>query len=328
MKLPAVLLALVAVPLAMGGPLFKGMSLVSYEATILKSATCDQSIANMQAIGVDTVAINVFEFQQSKTSTVIAPDYEEYSSTGASLRTAIRRVKARGMRVMLKPIVDLKNGNWRGEIPSSAAWFAAYKGFINRYADIAQQEGVDLLSVGCEYSANQDNEAAWRSVVAGVRARYKGRLTYAANYDAFDLKWWDAVDYVGIDAYFGLSARLKPSYEELVLAWRGLADQLAAWRLLKAPTKKILFTEIGYRNIDGGAIEPWDWNRTGPINMQLQSDCYRALLGVMWRKSWWGGAFWWEWQPRAYGGGASDDRFTPQHKPAQNVVEWYYRFAG
>ena len=43
--------------------------------------------------------------------------------------------------------------------------------------------------------------AMWRPVVAAVRAIYRGKLTVAAiDGHENEMKWWDAVDVIGIDA--------------------------------------------------------------------------------------------------------------------------------
>ena len=73
------------------------------------------------------------------------------------------------MQVLLKPNVDLRNGNWRGNILPSAAWFASYTDFMNDWADFAEQHQVEMLSVGTEYNRLQGRESDWRNVIASVR---------------------------------------------------------------------------------------------------------------------------------------------------------------
>ena len=165
----------------------------------------------MRGIGVDTVAINVWEFQDNENSTVIAPDYSLYSSSEASLRHAIQKAQSLGMNVILKPNVDLRNGNWRSFINPSNAWFSAYDTFIRKYATIAQQEGVHMLSIGTEFGNAQTWTSSWRGIASSARSVYGGQLTYSANHGAEeDVAWWDAVDQIGINAYYPLSTNANP----------------------------------------------------------------------------------------------------------------------
>jgi hypothetical protein len=61
-------------------------------------------------------------------------------------------------------------------------------------------------------------EKEWRRVIAAVRGVTSARLTYAANFDAYQrVAFWDALDAIGIQAYFPLtdkatsaSAPLRP----------------------------------------------------------------------------------------------------------------------
>gem|GEM_PF-5834031 len=50
---------------------------------------------------------------------------------------------------------------------------------------------MDLLCIGCEFNANDGDEDNWRRIVTGVRERYFGPITYAANHDNYqNVKWW------------------------------------------------------------------------------------------------------------------------------------------
>ncbi|HEY0865953.1 MAG TPA: hypothetical protein VGE01_01165 [Fimbriimonas sp.] len=308
-------------------PFFKGMSLTSWSADALASPECATSIARMSQIYVDTVAVNVWEFQDEETSTAIAPDYTRYSSTTLSLRTAIRRIKAKGMKVMLKPNVDLRNGAWRGTIVPSEAWFASYRKFINKYAQLAAQEKVEVLSVGCEFNKAQTWEGHWRDVAKGVRAVYPGLLTYSSNHDSYSaVKWWDAMDFVGIDAYFVLTSKTNPSPAELTASVNRVADGIAAWRSASGILKPVAFNEAGYRSEDGANMHPWDWSSNGALDLREQKDCYQALYETMRKRSWWRGVFWWNWETDPQAGGLESNGFTPQNKPAEWLLKVLYFF--
>ena len=85
--------------------------------------------------------------------------------------------------------------------------------------------------------------------------------------------------------------------------------------------KPVLFTEVGYRSIAGAAIAPWDWTVRQPLDMQEQADAYEALFRTFWDRPWFAGVYIWNWVPdHDRTGGARDDQFSPQNKPAEAVL--------
>ena len=304
---------------------FKGMSYTPWSENALLQPTSDQSIADMKVAGVNTVALNAWWFQDTISASVITPDFTRYSASTESVVHAIREIHDQGMGVMLKPMVDCRSGDWRGAIQPSAAWFGGYGSFINGWADIAQAEGVEMLSVGCEFKAATGWTSSWRGVVDGVRARYSGPLLYSANHDEYrDVAWWDALDYIGIDAYFALTDQDDPTPAELAQAWQAESGAIQTWRAGQGYDQLVLFSEVGYRSVDGANRQPWDWAAGGTLDLQEQVDCYEALLETMWPQDWFGGPFWWNWETDPDAGGPADIDFTPQNKPAEQLLASYY----
>ena len=118
--------------------------------------------------------------------------------------------------MFLRPAVDTKDRTARAALrPRSVrAWFRSYRRFIQHYASLAERLDVDMLSVGLEYRSldGPAHAADWRRVIRAVRARFSGSLTYGANgADAWTrVRFWDALDLIGIDAYFPLSKGGSP----------------------------------------------------------------------------------------------------------------------
>lgn len=166
---------------------------------------------------------------------------------------------------------------WRGDIggcPPGAtaftpsewdAWFESYAKFYLPYAKLAEDEKVDLLSINCELYCANPEEAHWRSVVAKTRAVYKGTITESAmppyagspkgdslgcagrtegappsGPPVAGLSWWDAVDVIGMDAYWVLNGT---TVAEVVEQWK----PHIAWSkaLSRKHNKTVTFTEIG-----------------------------------------------------------------------------------
>jgi hypothetical protein len=159
-----------------------------------------------------------------------------------------------------------------------------------------------------------------------VRVHYKGALTYAGNWDGYtQFPHWQKLDYVGVDAYFPLSEATEPSVEELKAAWQTTKQLLFNYQ--DSVGLPILFTEYGYRSIEHCAQRPWESNASGTLNFKAQANAYQALYEVFWQEPWFAGGFLWKWHsPHAEAGGESNNRFTPQNKPAEVVVkDWYGR---
>jgi hypothetical protein len=63
------------------------------------------------------------------------------------------------------------------------------------------------------------------------------------------------------------------------------------------------------------------------LSAETQAHCYEACFRTFWQESWFAGTFIWQWQAHYEGDTtsmASNIDFTPQHKPAQNVMaKWF-----
>jgi hypothetical protein len=323
-------LVIAAAPSAWAIPAQLGVSYSAWNQDLTDPGTfsqLQQSVQEMKAAGVKWVALNTFEFQDTLASTTIAPDYGMWSTTDASLQAAINEFKANGIQVLLKPMVDVKSGDWRGNIPPSGAWFTEYQGFITDWANKATTWGADALSVGCEFrdtiwTPGWDDE--WRSTVDAARAAFAGPMTYAANHDSYqDVSWWDAVDFVGIDAYFPLTSDLDPLLAQLLAEWNGHADAIEAWLAANHPDMDVLFTEIGYTNLDGTNILPNAYWMHGPgVDELEQAQCYFAALQETWNRDWMSGYYWWIWDTQPGGGGYN--AYTPQGNQAYYVLYEFY----
>jgi hypothetical protein len=179
------------------------------------------------------------------------------------------------------------------------------------------------LCVGCELSATQGRVGPWRAVIAGVRSVYPGALIYAANWGAEEsLTWWDALDLIGVDAYYPLTAKNDPSLAELKATWTPRVTLLR--NLSNRWGKAVIFTEIGYRSLDGANQYPWDWAIQGAIDLPEQADAYRAAFEVFFSQAWFGGMYWWVWGTNPAEGGPCNDDYTPHAKPAEDVLRTWY----
>lgn len=108
-------------------------------------------------------------------------------------------------------------------------------------------------------------EQHWRDLIHCLRDAYHGQLGYAANFDQYQqVGFWDALDVIGINAYFSLRQRLLPEAEEEVLyaelerGWRLVFGEIDAFRSLHGlPSKPLIFTELGYLRRANATLQPW-----------------------------------------------------------------------
>lgn len=307
------------------------MSYACWSPGLFSDPDAGLAIENLSRTGAGWIALVVTCYQDNLGSLSIAAN--DSTPTDADLAHAARTAHALGLKVMLKPHLDLAEdaAHWRGQIGTAfadeeawRAWFSSYRAFIEHYAGLARDIGAEQFCVGCELESTTHRSEDWRRVVAGVRALYGGPILYAANHSGEELRldWWDAVDFIGVDAYYALATRPGPTPRELAVAW---APKVAAIEGLAARwNKPVLLTEVGYRSQAGACMHPWDFQIRGEVNVEEQAAAYRAVRDAFGGRPWFAGIYWWAWSPDPDEGGPDDDGYTPHDKPAEDVVrEWY-----
>lgn len=247
----------------------------------------------------------------------------------------IKLVRAAGFKVFLKPHIWISNpskGTWRSEIfPTNQdnwkLWKESYRDFILRYAKIAELGNAEMFCIGTEFSRlTTEKPLFWKNLIQEVRGIYTGKITYAANwYNEYEkITFWKDLDYIGIQAYFPLVKNEYPSVEQISKGWKKFLPSIKA--IHKKYNRKILFTELRYKSTPDSAIEPWQWiqhssNEKQPISMETQVNCYEAFFKTVWKKKWFAGVHIWQLRSDyVKGRGKNELDFTPQGKPAENVI--------
>lgn len=248
--------------------------------------------------------------------------------------SVIEQAHARGLEVMLVPHLWVEQGGWRGEIdfPDDAGWQAwkeAYQGFVTYWARLAEENDVELFSMGVELRSwvTTTRAPSFFEVIAAVREVYGGPLTYAANWDdAAHTVIWGELDVIGVNAFFPLTDERDASLEQLVAGGRRVAAEVA--QLAELWQKSVLFTEIGYTNRPDPALRPWEWPEdlagVAP-DPGAQARAYHGLLAGFVDQPWFAGFFVWRMyadpfdlsQEPAWG-------FSPLHRAAELVLRDAY----
>ncbi len=258
-------------------------------------------------------------------------DRQWFGETREGAAQYIDILKANGIKVMLKPQIWIWHGEFTGylKMNSEEDWKTledSYRTFILDYARLAQEKNVALLCIGTELEQFVMNRSEyWDGLIAEIKDIYKGELTYAANWDEYKrVPFWKEMDYIGVDAYFPISEKVTPGFEEAKEGWKPWLKEMET--ISTNNGKSVIFTEYGYRSVDYAGKEPWvsDRNMT-EVNLEAQVNLTKALYEVMYEKEWFKGGFIWKWfidHPKS--GGVENSRFTPQNKPVEQVIRQYY----
>lgn len=250
-----------------------------------------------------------------------------------------------GMHVLLMPQVIADDDTWSGLLQPAHPdqWFGHYTDALNAYAQLAQGTGVDELSIGSElFSMTQPVYSdQWRAVIAAIRQTYHGPLTYSANWgdkktpEYATIDWWDALDEIGISAYFPLSWN-NFSADALRQGWRSYTDPFGdnavgetfhwydAIAAVQARWQKpVVFTRIGFASY-ANSPGRWDVYPDQHAEMSAQANGYEGTMEAWQDTPWLTGLFWTSWSSDANAGGPADPGDTPQNKPAEQVLrQWY-----
>ncbi|MGK9252780.1 glycoside hydrolase family 113 [Paenibacillus humicus] len=282
----------------------------------------EHSMNEMAKLNVGWAGITLGAMQATAQSTEI-PYWQEPTVTDGEVRAAIRRAKEMGMKVVMKPVVNCADGTWRAHInffdmdipgePTWSQWFASYGKFILHYAEIAEQEGCEMLCIGCEMVQTDKREAEWRALIAEVRKVYGGLITYNCDkYQEGNVKWWDAVDIISSSGYYPIGE------------WEQHLDRIH--EAVSPYGKPFFFMEAGCPSREGSPLRPNDWSLPGAPSGEAQKSYYEAMFGACEKREWVRGFMLWDWPARLYSeeDAAANDDYCMYGKPAAAVVRDYY----
>jgi hypothetical protein len=304
----------------------RGVNYTSWDKVELGKDFSDTSLIYLSEQNVGHIGLMVVGYQESAVSKEIYEDPKKTCSD-ESVAHAINICHALGMKVMLKPHVDLVDEDARLNIIPNDEWFASYKKFILKYAKLAQDNNVEIFCIATELSNTTIDKwrEKWVDIINEIRNIYKGPLVYAANWDEYEtVSFWPEMDYIGMDAYFPLTKKNNPPKEELVAAWKAHADVIEKWLKDKNLDKPVIFTEIGYDSVEGSNKSPWrviPTLATHKESQQEQSDCLESLFEALSTRPWFKGFYWWNYFPRADIGTLG---YTLRGKKGEAVLrEWF-----
>ncbi len=291
----------------------------------------DQSLKWMTANQANFVTITPGWLTDSKTSSNV--DRKPRTPTDELLIYTIDKAHSLGLKVMLKPHLDIKSGGWRANLnpTDKKSFFENYSKMMLNYAGISKNHNVEQISIGAElYSltTNPANEAYWRELISKIKTVYNGKLTYSATsnsefYDEGKLPFWDMLDYVGLSMYYPLANNNSPTVEQLLVEWQKVEKNYII-PLQQKTGKLLIASEIGYRSVDGAAAQPEDYSYDAPVDLKEQADLYKAFFEFWKNKNYFKGVHFWDWEIGQNSGGTADKGYTVQNKPAENILKYYF----
>lgn len=239
----------------------------------------------------------------------------------------IEKLQKNHIKIMLKPQIWIWRGEFTGNLKmkSEEDWINlenSYRSFILDYAKLAKETNVEIFCIGTELEQFVLNRPAfWLQLILDIKEIYKGKLTYAANWDEYKrVPFWEELDYIGVDGYFPVSETLTPTIGEAKKGWTQWKHEMQA--LSVSVNKKVLFTEFGYRSVDFSGKEPWNSDHTiKGVNLEAQTNLFNALFEEIWKEDWFAGGYLWKWYINHNDvGGLEDNMFTPQNKPVESLI--------
>ncbi|MBL4663594.1 MAG: glycoside hydrolase [Flavobacteriaceae bacterium] len=285
-------------------------------------------------VNANYAAVMPFGFIRDLATPEIVFDTERqwFGETKAGAKQYIEVLHGNQLKVMMKPQIWIWRGEFTGylKMNSEEEWKTledSYRKFIMAYVKLAHELNVEIFCIGTELEQFIVNRPGyWNGLISEIKTIYKGKLTYAANWDEYKrVPFWKELDFIGVDAYFPISENQTPTVEDAKLGWQQWKEELKS--VSERENKKILFTEYGYRSVDFAGNEPWKSNRDmTEVNLEAQTNLTQGLFDEVYRESWYAGGFIWKWYlNHGKSGGEDNSRFTPQNKPAEILIREHFR---
>lgn len=303
------------------------MSFVSTNASIDSS-----HIKPIVNIHTNYIAVIPFGFMHHLNDPLVKYNANQqwFGETTEGINQYAQEFRKEKLKLMLKPQIWVKNGEFTGYIKmnSEEDWRnleESYTKFILHFAELAERLKIEILCIGTELDYFQSNRPNyWVKLIPKIKRKYKGKLTYAANWDEYKrVKFWKGLDYIGVDAYFPLTSKETPSEKDCLEGWKTYKEALKS--VSEIHEIPVLFTEYGYCSSDSAAHEPWRSDGR-KVNLLGQLNATKALYTAFWDEEWFAGGFIWKWfHDHKNAGGINHKGHTPQNKPVENTIKERYQ---
>jgi hypothetical protein len=298
---------------------YKGLSIVAPSNEIDSS---DWSSA-MQT-NFNTACLMPYAYMRNGSDVIFNHERQYWGESDKGTREMVQQAKKLGLKVMLKPHLWIMPNIFTGQLNFDSperwkSWAPSYREYIFHFAEIAEEENIELFCLATEMESFwTEAPEEFKLIIEGVKKRFSGKITYAANWDEYTrFPYWNEFDFIGVDAYFPLDKnKPKKSWTNHKNALIALSDSLE---------KQIIFTEFGYRSIADPFTKPWESYSNNNANYTAQLKAYEAFFTVWLIDEHIAGGFIWKWFMGNFRGSGSGTTFSPQFKPAEKLLRKYYK---
>jgi hypothetical protein len=215
--------------IALSGVVVEGANLDAFEAQAL-----DPALASLGSGG--WVALSPTLYVDQADAPRVAADPLRTPTT-AALTDAIARCHARGLRVLVRPVLVSRDGAARAQIgPAAGAldgWFRDYTALIEPMIDAAEHAHAEAFSLAAGLP-KLNRAPGWSGYVTRAKGRYRGKVTYGASLAEAsykDVPFWGDLDYMGLEG--------APSAD-----WASVAADLESYRANQVLSLPVLFTAV------------------------------------------------------------------------------------
>ena len=283
------------------------------------------SLAEMKrTTGCNAIILPVCAWQDHTYSTRIDSEHPDVMDE-QDVRAVCAEAGRLGLRVILKAMVNCRDGYWRAYIrffdqdvptePGWAEWFASWEEHVCRVAGMAEENRTDMLCIGCETVGTDSREKEWRHLIGRVRAIYHGPITYNCDkYQEGNVSWWDALDLISSSGYYPIH-QLEENFARI----RSVCEREG---------KPFLFMECGCPSRKKSDTRPNDWRFGEGTDPETQARWYEAFIAALKANPWIRGTGWWDWSAtRLYPEQTGPDQngYCTYGKPANEIL---LRFSG
>ncbi len=303
----------------------KGISFTNFSNCRGKFCTEETKASVKQAkasLGLSHITLCFLAYQETAHSVEI--DYKGSTTPEKDeIIELTNYAKSLGLKVILKPMLDCKDGTWRAHInffdidvpcePKWPDWFKSYTEYIVEYAKIAEAAGCEMLVIGTEMVQTERRASDWIMLINKVREVYSGLITYNTDkYQEENVKWWNHVDVISASGYY--------PYDEIETQINRI--ELFAKRF----NKPYFFAEAGCPCRVGSKANPNDWQFAGDYSLNEQKEWIEKFIEVTRDREWLYGYTWWSWSHDIVSreNPALDDGYDMYMKPSAEALKQYY----
>ncbi len=273
------------------------------------------------------IEMPVLFFQGTSSSTEVqlsqsTPNVEAFAS-------GVRTAHLLGYSVFFTPLIGVwEPGGWAGSVElkteqQQQAWFESYWNTLKPYAQAAADNGVEQMAIATELEWLQQHVPAWiwEQLTTRTRSIFKKTLTYDMNWSSLDYTppdWFKNPELamIGVSCYIPLiDVAQRVDSKGMPKLWqdkvRTKLDDFAT-----KLGKRVLLSEIGYRNSTDALYRTWEAKTTAPPDPEQQAAAYEAALTNVFDDPQIAGTFFWGWD--------DVERFTIKGQPAVQILhKWY-----